>query len=212
MLARKVAAFGLALTLGLAGTALIAQEEGGEDSGLNPADLFKSAKEAYDGKKYGKALQELNLLVGAVGKMRVKQLKAALPDAPAGWTAEDAKGEGYAPGFIATGISVKRRYTKGENTNVELELVSDSPMVGMIAPMLTNPAFFQGQENTQLVTYKGKRAILEFNKESKSGSIKMLLSNNSTLLTLTGNEVAKADLEAFGKGIDYDKLEKALQE
>jgi hypothetical protein len=178
---------------------------------IDPNELFKTAKSALDEKKYGKALAELNLLVGEISKLRAEQLKQVLPAAPAGWTAEDATGE--ASPIAGVGITVKRHYQAGEEKTVDLEMLCDSPMVGMLAPMLSNPALLRGQEGTSVVTLKGgRRAILEYHKDSKSGNLKILLNANTTLLTLTGNQVERADLlDAFGKAVDLDAIEKALQ-
>jgi hypothetical protein len=201
------AATAAAIALVVGGAALVAQD-------LNPEDLFQSAKSAYDAKKYGKALSELQLLVGEISKLRVEQLKAVLPAAPAGWTAGEPSGES-AGGMIVmgAGITVKRSYTKDQKS-VSLELVSDSPMVGMFAPLLSNPALLQGDSNTSVVSLKGgRRAILEYHAASKQGSVKILLRNNTTLLTLEGNQVEKSDLlDAFAKGMDIDAIEKALQD
>jgi hypothetical protein len=64
-----------------------------------------------------------------------------------------------------------------------------------------------------VINVKGKKALLEWHKESKSGSLKLVLGDGSTLLTLTGDNVQKADLgEAFPKALDLEKLEKTLAE
>jgi hypothetical protein len=208
---------GVGLTLGIAlgGASLVlAQEE--EQEGMDPKELFASAKESLDGKKYGKTLQDLQLLVGTVQKLRIKQIKGALPNAPQGWAAEDPKGDATGAMFLGGGITVKRMYYKGEqgaSSNVSLELVTDSPMVTALAPMLTNPAFFQGQEGMTMMKVKGKNAIVEWRKGEKNGTLKMLLNNNTTLLTLQGNEVDQKDVtDTFAKNMDLAAIEKVLQE
>ncbi len=219
---RRLAVFGFAAAVALGGGArlLLAQEESTE---IKPEDLFASAKAAFDEKKYGRALADLHLLVGAVQKLRIEQIKAVLPAAPAGWKAEDPTGESAGGMFVMVGLTVKREYRKpapgGEGGDesgdggprVSLEVVSDSPMVGMIAPMLSNPAMLQGQEGMSVLNLKGRKALLEWHKESKSGSLKVLLAGNTTLLTLEGREIQKADLsDVFAKALDVEKIEKVL--
>lgn len=204
---RALSTLGLALVLG---AVPLAQEEGATE--LNPDELLASAKSAISEKKYGKALQDLGLLVGHIGKLRLGDLKSALPPAPSGWTAEDATGEATLVMVFGGGLQVRREYRKGEQVNVTLELAADSPMVAAMAPLLVNPAFLQGQEGQSIVKVKGRNALLEFAKGETRGKLTLLLNNNTALLTLTGNGIQKSDLtDTFGKGLDIEKIEKVLQ-
>ena len=213
---RAVAAVALSGALAVAGGTALRAQDSGE---VKPEDLFASAKAAYGEKKYGKTLGELNLLVAAVSKLRVAQIKTVLPPAPAGWTAEDPSADttGAMTGF--TGLAVHRNYTKpgaadDGQPSVHLELVSDSPMISMVASLFSNPAMVQAQEGMSLVNLKGgKRAILEWQQEQKSGNLKVLLGNGNCLLTFSGSNVAKTDLsDIFAKVLDLEQIEKVLAE
>ncbi|HVY62295.1 MAG TPA: hypothetical protein VHF22_11615 [Planctomycetota bacterium] len=206
---RSLAALGLAVAITLGGAAaLLAQEDGGTD--INPDEVLASAKTNLEAKKYGKALQDLNLLVATVGKLRVESLKKTFADAPAGWTAEDAEGNSQAA-LLGVGLSVKRRYQK-DPSSMDVELTADSPMLAMIAAAFTNPALVQGQEGKGFVTVKGRRGILEFHKDATNGELTFLLNNNTAMIKFTGTQVKKADLTEFAKSFDFDKMEKALQD
>ncbi len=204
---RRVAALSIAV---LAGSLAARAQD------IDPADLFASAKSAYEQKKYGKALQELHLLVGEISKMRLAGLKSALAAAvrPEGWTPGEASGDAMASQLVfgAAGITVRQEFSNGEK-RVDVELVCDSPAVSAVAPLLSNPALVQGQENTSIVTLQGgRRAILEYEPAEKQGNLKVLLNNNTALLTFEGSQVDRKDLlEVFGKKADLDALEKALQ-
>lgn len=213
---RAVAAVVLSVALAVAGGAGLRAQDTGE---VKPEDLFASAKAAFGEKKYGKTLGELNLLVAAVSKLRVAQIKTVLPAAPEGWTAEDPSGDttGAMTGF--TGLAVHRNYDKtgasaDAQTSVHLELVSDSPMISMVAPLFSNPAMVQAQEGMSLINLKGgKRAILEWQQEQKSGNLKVLLGSGNCLLTFSGSNIAKTDLsDVFVKVLDIEKIEKVLAE
>lgn len=218
---RTLAVLGIAAAAALAGGAgiLAAQEESTE---IKPEDLFASSRASYDAKKYGKALADLHLLVGTVSKLRIEQIKAVLPAAPAGWKAEDPTGDAAGGGmFVMAGLTVKREYGKpaaggdesGSAPQVSLEVVSDSPLIGMIAPMLSNPAMLQGQEGMSIINLRGRKALLEWHKDSRSGSLKVLFAGNTTLVTFEGREVQKSDLsEVFGKALDVEKVEKVLSD
>jgi hypothetical protein len=207
-----------ALVLGT-GAALFAQDS----TEIKPEDLFASAKAAYGEKKYGKTLADLQLLVGAVSKLRIEQLKPLLPAAPEGWKAEDASGESIGGGMMfGAGLTLKRDYRKaaaagaedsGDSAHTSVELMVNSPLVGMIAPMLSNPSMLQGQEGMSVINVKGKKSLLEWHRDSKSGNLKILLGDNTTLLTIQGEGIQKADLsDIFAKAVDVEKLEKALAE
>ena len=175
---------------------------------LDPASLFDSAKTAYGEKKYGKALQDLNLLVKELGRLRMESLKTTLPAAPAGWTAEDVEGDASAMGLavFGGGISVKRTYRKGDETQVTVTLTADSPMVAGFAAM------FQFAPQGQVVTVKGRRALLEVDKDDKSADLKLLLNGNTSLLQVEGRSVTREDVGTlFANALDLDGMEKALQ-
>lgn len=194
----------------LALAAILAAAEGEE---VKPEALFDSARKAYDAKQYGRALTEVNLLAGALARLRVAQIQAVLPAAPAGWTAEDPTGEAIPAAILGGGVTVKRVYRKGgdEGASVDLEVLSDAAAVGMIAPVLANPALFLGQENVSVITVKGRRAVLEHDKAARSGKLQILLNSNTTLLSLSGSAVERADLvETLAGALDLAALEKIL--
>ncbi len=175
---------------------------------LDPATLFDSAKAAYGEKKYGKALQDLNLLVKELGRLRMESLKTTLPGAPAGWTAEDVEGDSSAQGFafFGGGISVKRTYRKGDETQVTVTLTADSPMAAAFSGMLQ----FVPQ-GSQVVTVKGRRAVLKFDKEDKSADLTLVISGNTALLQVEGRGVTREDVgTVFANALDLDGMEKAL--
>jgi hypothetical protein len=177
---------------------------------LDPAALFESAKASYEAKKYGKAIADLKLLAGEVARRRGEVLKAFLPGAPAGWTAEEAEAADLAGGlFFAQGIQVRRRYTKGEAEG-EAELIVDSPMLAGALAMMQMAGQMPGYS---VVKVKGRTAILEQDKEAKSASVSIVLGGNTALLKISGRNVAKEDVvDVLGGAFDLDGLDKAIAE
>jgi hypothetical protein len=178
---------------------------------LDVGALFDGAKAAYGEKRYGKSLADLRLLVSEVGRARAAQLLAALPAAPAGWTAEPVVEDDSAPfAFITLGLAVQRRYAKGD-ARVKVELVADSPLLATFSRVLTNPAFLA--PNQKVVEVKGRKALLETDDEAKRAVLRLLLQGDATMLSVEGEGVAKADVsETFANALDLDRLEKALRE
>ena len=201
----------LAVLLAFAGTGVLRAQEEGSSSDATPESLIKSVKEAVDAKKYGAALKDAQQLQSALAKLRVEQLNALMPAAPADWTAEPATGETQTAMFAGLGVSVKREYRKGD-AGVNATLLSDSPMVAGIAAMMTNPMLLQGSPNMSTVTIQGRKCLLEHDKEGKSVKLSVLLNGNTSLLTFEGNGVERKDVtETLCKAFDFAAIEKALQ-
>jgi hypothetical protein len=182
---------------------------------VDPAALCDSAKASILAKKYGKAVSDLQLALAEVGRLRMEVLRTKLPGAPGGWVAQEAEGEmGAGLMWLSAGTNVKRRYTKAEDTNanVTLEVWADaSGMLAGIQMMLTNPMFVP--QGSKIVTIKNRRALLEYHKDDKRGSLTIMLNAPGSFAKLEGNGVASADLtDVFGNGMDLDALEKAIQE
>ncbi|MCZ6690941.1 MAG: hypothetical protein O7H41_15230 [Planctomycetota bacterium] len=203
---------GLAFVVLLAVVAplLVAQEE----EGITPEELFATAKAAYGEKKYGTAVSELNLLVSLINKIRVDVVQAALPAAPAGWTAKNPSSDNV--GMLAAfggGFSVSRRYKKeGTDSQVTLVVMADSPLVSMFSAMLKNPMLLQAQGAT-LIKLGNQRAILEYEEDNNSGEVKFLINANTAVVTVKGKQIEKSVLlGSFAKAIDIAALEKAIQD
>lgn len=174
---------------------------------LDVPKLFDQAKASFGEKRYGKCWSDLQLVVAEVARLRMDSLKAALPAAPAGWTAEEAEGQsagGWA--WLSVGTQVKRTYRKGEETNAEIGIHADSPMMAML---MMKFQFVQG--NTKNVTIKGRRALLEYDKEDKRGTLTVVLNVPNAYLEIQGNAVASGDLsDALPAALDLDAIEKAI--
>lgn len=204
--------FGRPTILALAVVSAIAGSFAAYAEDLDPLTLFESAKASYGEKKYGQSMSDLKLLFNEIGRRRVDQLRLTLPAAPAGWTAEDQDGDSGALGamFWGAGVTVKREYKKGDEARVTVELNADSPLVGMMGMMFSNPAMMG--EGASVVTIKGKRAVLQYEKEAKRATLQLLLNSNTTLLKVEGSSVSKEDVtNVFGNALDLNAMETALQ-
>jgi hypothetical protein len=176
---------------------------------LDPAALFESAKAAYDQQKYGKAAADLKLLLGEIGRRRGESLKGFLPVAPAGWTAGEAEVTDAGAVVFAAGLSVRRSYSKGD-AEVNVELTVDSPATAGFMAMFQMAGQMPGYA---VVTVRGRRALLELDASSKTGTLSLVLGGNTALLQIRGNGVSKADLvDVFGGATNLDGLDRALLE
>lgn len=179
---------------------------------LDVPGLFDSAKASFGEKRYGKCWSDLQLVMAEVARFRAEALKEVMPKAPAGWTAEDAQA-GSAGGWawVSMGTQVTRRYSKGESSSVEVQLTADAPAMLLtgLNMFLTNPAMVPA--GSKIVMIKGRRGLLEYDKEGKSGNLQVLLNAPNAFLRIEGSDIAVGDIaEAFPAAIDLDALEKAI--
>lgn len=178
---------------------------------LDVPKLFDSAKASYAEKHYGKCWGDVQLIVAEVARMRMEALKAALPNAPEGWKAEEAEGSNTSGiAWFATGTQVKRRYTKGDETSANLELWADAgPILASIQMFLSNPGFVP--QGSKIVTVKGRRALLEYHKDGKEGNLSILLNVPNSFLKLEARGVTEKELsDGLPGGFDLEAIEKAI--
>jgi len=177
---------------------------------LDVPALFGSAKASFEAKKYGKAMADLNLIAGELGRLRVEVLTKALPAAPSGWTADEPEGNAGIGAFAIGFAQANRRYAKGDDVSVRVELYADAPaMVAPVQSLLSMAGMMGGA--VKVVTVKGRKAVLQMNGD-KNGSLMVLLAPPNSMLKFEGQGTPKGDLEAFAGGLDLDAIEKLVAE
>jgi hypothetical protein len=164
-------------------------------------DSIDEAIKAYKANDFAAAAQSLDAAAQLVRQKRSDQFKAVLPDAPSGWTAEDATSQSAGAAMFGGGISAERHYTKGDSS-VTVKLITDSPVMQAVMMMMGNP-MFANADGGKLERIKGQKAI--FKNKDGSGSVNVVV-NGSMLVQIEGSDVKDADLRAFAEAIDYAKL------
>jgi hypothetical protein len=190
------------VALGLAAGSVAVAED------VDAPSLFASSKAAYDAKKYGRCLADLQALVAQIQRERSALVGKALPAALEGWTAEevDTAGETAALNvFVGGGLHLRREYAK-DDVRVTVDLLADSPLVATYGMYLANPAFLPA--NMKLVTIKGRRGV----SDSEGPKTILVLNGNRSVLTVEAQGATAADVEAYANGVDYDRLEKSLED
>ena len=195
----------LAVVLGAVTTRLFAED-------LDPLKIFDSAKQNCAEKHYGKCLADLQMLVGEVGRLRSDGLKALFPAAPPDWKAGEA--EAISNGGLAmlgAGSQVKREYTKGDDKRAQITLTTDAgAMMQMVTMGFQNPAFLG--EGKRIVTIKGRKAILDWQKDATSGNLMVLLNVPASMVQIEASGITSKEIqEVIAGAIDFDALEKGIQ-
>jgi hypothetical protein len=164
-------------------------------------DSIDEAIKAYKANDFAAAAQSLDAAAQLVRQKRSDQFKAVLPDAPSGWTAEDATSQSAGAAMFGGGVSAERHYTKGDSS-MTVKVFTDSPIMQGVLMMMGNP-MFANADGGKLERIKGQKAI--FKNKDGSGSVNVVV-NGSMLVQIEGSDVKDADLRAFAEAIDYAKL------
>jgi hypothetical protein len=102
------------------------------------SDAINDAQKAYKSGDLNSAKQALDLASQLIAQKNAEGLVKAFPKPLSGWTARDADTSTNA--FAAmTGSHASRRYTKGNNDSVTINIAADGPILAQMITMLANP-------------------------------------------------------------------------
>lgn len=165
-------------------------------------DSIDEALKAYRANDYATAAQSLDAAAQLVRQKRGETFKALLPEAPEGWTAEEASSQSVGAAVFGGGVTAERHYTKGESSSISVKFITDSPMMQGVLLMMGNP-MFANSDGGKLERIKGQKAIVKF--KEGSGSVNVVV-NGTLLVQIEGSEVTDADLRKFAESIDYSAI------
>lgn len=123
-------------------------------------------------------------------------LVRALPEPPAGWTAEDAASQAAATVFGGM-TQASRNYNNAAGQSVRVEIAADNPMIAQVAMILGNPQMAGAMG--RLVRIGAHRGI-----QGQDGNITLLLKNRY-LVQIGGDAPGEAKL-TFARAVDVAKL------
>ena len=167
-------------------------------------DSIDEALQNYKDGDYSDAVANLNYASQLIQQKKGEDLKALLPAPLKGWTAEDASSQAMGAAMLGGGVTAERQYYK-ENSRINIQVVTDSPVLQGVMMMLSNP-MFAASDGGKVQRINQQKAIVKYEAGRQSGSIQIVVANRF-LVTIEGNDVAKEDLEAYAKAMDYKKME-----
>ncbi|MBX7121501.1 MAG: hypothetical protein K1X42_05170 [Opitutaceae bacterium] len=168
-------------------------------------DNLKTGISAYESNNFTEALQAIDYAGQLIRQKKGAAVAAILPNAPSGWTAEEAEADATAGAFMGGMVSVKRSYNKGD-AHVTIQIQSDSPLLQSMSLMFSNPAMIAGS-GAKLETIKGQRVAVTFRNADKSGDIKAVV-DGRYMVSIEGNGLSREDLVSFAGAMDFSKLAK----
>lgn len=166
-------------------------------------DLLKKAGTDYESGNYSEAITSLDYAGQLIRQKKGEAMLKLLPDALAGWTAEQPSSESASGAMFGGMVSVQRQYKK-EDANLTIKLTSDSPMLAGMLGMFSNPMLVSGTGG-KLETIKGQKAVVKYDANNKSGDINIVV-GGKILVTVEGNGIPREALTAYAGSIDYAKL------
>ena len=102
-------------------------------------DALNNASDAYAEGDIQYALEELDLARQLMAAMKTEALVGFLPDAPDGWSREIDTDMTAGLTMLGGGVGAEAEYSDGKQS-FTIRMMSDNPMVGAFAAMITNAA------------------------------------------------------------------------
>ena len=172
---------------------------------------IERARKLYQEKKFSEAVSELQFAVNQIQNLQGDALKKLLPDPLSGWTAEEASASTAAIGLFGGGVTANRSYRKEDTReSIEIEIVTQSPLLQTLMTFLTNPAMLAGQPDAKLVRVKGEKAVEKFSAKGKKGELSLIL-EGKTLITVRGSKITdKNILYKYIEKMDFEAVKKAI--
>ena len=148
-------------------------------------------------------LQELDIITG---KEVLKMLPAKIEDKSANMKADNVTGSS---GFFV--VIIHREYGTADSTNIDLEIISNSPLVTSLNAMLSVPFMGASGEN-KIVKINGYKALVEkVSGPNDRTDYEVQLPLNSTLITLKAPGYSQDDLIKMANTLPVADIAKVLQ-
>jgi hypothetical protein len=166
-------------------------------------DSVKEAMEYYTEGDFSSAAGSLEYAAQLIRQKKGGELESFLPQPLPGWTAQDASSQAMGAAMFGGGVTAERAFTKGDS-NVTVQIVTDSPMLQGMMMMFTNP-MFAASDGGKLEKINRQKAIVKYTDGTRQGDIKIMVANRF-LIMVEGQDVTKDDLKAYAGAIDFKKM------
>ena len=160
------------------------------------SDAIAEAQRAYQSGQVQAAQTALQEALQLIAQRAAAGLAAALPDALPGWTAEEATSNAAGAGLFG-GATALRSFRNAQGQTVEIQVMSDNPLVAQLGPILANPMLAGAMG--RIVRVGDQRAI-----QGNDGNIQMLV-DNRILVQVQGDAPVEAKL-AYARAINVARL------
>jgi hypothetical protein len=177
------------------------------------ADQIKEGLTLYEKGDLGEAVTSLSYAIGQIQQKQALGLKEVFPEPLKGWKAEEASTGNLAPmALLGGGVAVSRHYFADDSDKtVDIEMVSDSPLLQSILMFTSNPAVLASQPGAKLIKVKEHKGIQKFSSQDKEGEINLVV-RSRMLISIKGDGLESVDdLVAYANAIHFEALAKFLE-
>ena len=157
---------------------------------------IEQALAEYKKQNYSNAATNLDYASQLIRQKKGEALGAFLPEPLEGWTANESKSQVTAASLFGGGLTAAREYTK-EDARIQIEIVTDSPLLQPMIMMFSNPIFAASAGRFELI--HGYKGIIKH--QNSSGDVNIVV-NNRFLVTVKGRNVTEEELVSYAKHID----------
>jgi len=168
-------------------------------------EQIQQAIELYQAGDFAGAAGELEFAAAQIRQLRAGELSGALPEPLTGWSAEDAEIAAMGAAMFGGGTSASRSYSQ-DSASVEVQILTDSPMLQSLAMMLNNPMILTSS-GQKLVRVQGNKAALEWDGDSGAVNVVVL---GSVLVTISGYDCTEDDLMSYAEAVDYKLIKEMV--
>ncbi|MBK1701645.1 hypothetical protein [Thiococcus pfennigii] len=175
-------------------------------------EQLDAARSSYDAGDLRGAVQALQFAVTKIQEQMTGKLWQLLPEPLAGWQADEPQSQSAGLLSAIAGTNLSRRYYNDDGAEIEIAIMADSPMLGMMGMMFSSPYMMQATPGTTAFTHQGYRGIAEHAKGSGDWDMKLMVGTR-VYLNLTGSGLADdKPLKAYLEAMDLAAIEKAMTE
>lgn len=203
------------VTLALAGLALVPQVRAPKTSAItseNVSARLEDVDKAFQGKRYGRCVALLRELSAFAVEQRMDQIRSVLPTAAGFEVVPDKNAEALKNNPLAQAMSASvgtvvnhvLRQSEG-SARIEMTLTLDSPLIGMMNMVFSNPAGVDGE----LIQYDAHKALL---KKSADRLELQILLDGKHLWDVKASRVSEEELFAIVDQKAVDRVAAALAE
>jgi hypothetical protein len=169
--------------------------------------LLKKALKLYQRGRFGEAIGELHFAISQIRSRQVEEYKKLLPPPPESWKADEPTNTMVAPSLLGGGIKVSRRYHGPSQEEVEVTIISQSPIISSLLSLFSNFSLLGGTDNTRFFLYKGEKALEHFDPQGGKGEIYVIVGGKG-LVIVKGTGLPKASsLKVFLSALNWKKVE-----
>ena len=182
------------------------KDQGNDSQQSDAATYISSAKSKYDSKNLEGARSEMQRALAEIDIIIGKLILEMLPTEINGLTASTNSDEylGTATGF--GGIYINRVYESADKTkSFEINLVDDSPMIGMISGLLSNPLMVT-MSGKKSITIDGYKGMMEAIQDSDPSEINIDLPINQSMLSMTSKNLTDSEMTKASNLIPVGKI------